>query len=250
MMANKRPGMESGEAGEALPLLSGRLHHAVAQRLATHVVNGDYPPGHVFPAEVEHAELLGVSRSVLREAFRMLTAKGLVSSRPKAGTRVNERRKWNLLDPDVLSWQIQCGASDEFLRDLFELRMVVEPQAAEMAALRRDERQLLDMANALDSMERYTLTSPKGRAADIRFHELLMEATRNEMLLALSNSISTAIASTTAIKHGMQDSPRDPMPEHHALYAQIAEGNPAKARKAMITLIELAHADTQVALRR
>jgi len=240
----------SGEGSEMLPLLSGRLHHAVAQRLATQIVSGEYLEGHVFPAEVEHAEILGVSRSVLREAFRMLTAKGLVSSRPKAGTRVNERRKWNLLDPDVLSWQIQCGASDEFLRDLFELRMVVEPQAAEMAALRRDEGQLIDMANALDTMEHYTLTSPKGRAADIRFHELLMEATRNEMLLALSNSISTAIASTTAIKHGMQDSPRDPMPEHHALYAQIADRNPAKARKAMVTLIELAHADTQVALRR
>jgi DNA-binding FadR family transcriptional regulator len=250
MMADKNRGTGSSETMEQIPLMNGRLHHAVAQRLATQVVNGSYPAGHVFPAEVEHAELLGVSRSVLREAFRMLTAKGMVSSRPKAGTRVNERRQWNLLDPDVLSWQIQCGASDDFLRDLFELRMVVEPQAAEMAALRRDQRQLLDMGNALEAMERYTLTNPKGRAADIRFHELLMEATRNEMLQALSNSISTAIASTTTIKHAKKDSPRDPMPEHYALYAQIAEQNPAKARKAMITLIELAHADTQVALRR
>src|SRR5262249_14406463 len=146
--------------------------------------------------EVEHAERLGVSRSVLREAFRILTAKGMVSSRPKAGTRVNARKNWNLLDPDVLAWQIQCGASDEFLRDLFELRMVVEPQAAEMAAQRRDERQLTDMANALETMERCTLTTDKGRAADIRFHELVLEATRNELMQALSTSISTAIAST------------------------------------------------------
>lgn len=239
-----------GEGIEGLPLPSGRLHHVVAQRLATQIVSGDIPTGQVFPAEVEHAEMLGVSRSVLREAFRMLTAKGLVSSRPKAGTRVNERRKWNLLDPDVLGWQIQCGASDEFLRDLFELRLVVEPQAAEMAALRRDDRQLADMANALDAMERFTLSTAKGRAADIRFHELLMEATRNEMLQALSNSISTAIASTTAIKQSLDGSPRDAMPEHYALYTQIAERNPRQARKAMIALIELAHADTKIALKR
>lgn len=245
-MADRDAGEETG----ALPLPSGRLHHVVAQRLATQIVSGDAIPGQVFPPEVEHAELLGVSRSVLREAFRMLTAKGLVSSRPKAGTRINERRKWNLLDPDVLAWQIQCGASDEFLRDLFELRLMVEPQAAELAALRRDEGQLFDMANALDTMERFTLSTPKGRAADIRFHELLMEATRNEMLLALSNSISTAIASTTAIKQALDGSPRDAMPEHRALYTHIADANPKQARKAMITLIELAHADTRIALRR
>ncbi|WP_254557143.1 FadR/GntR family transcriptional regulator, partial [Salmonella enterica] len=86
----------------------------------------------VFAAEVDHAENLGISRSVLREAFRILTAKGLVSSRPKAGTKVNERRQWSMLDPDVLAWQIQSEPSEQFLRDLFELRMMVEPQAAEM----------------------------------------------------------------------------------------------------------------------
>ncbi|QSR18112.1 hypothetical protein CA833_13080 [Novosphingobium sp. KA1] len=237
-------------AETALPLVSERLHHAVARRLAMAIVGGELPAGHVFPAEVEHAERLGVSRSVLREAFRVLTSKGMVSSRPKAGTRVNARKSWNLLDPDVLAWQIQCGASDEFLRDLFELRLVVEPQAAEMAALRRDERQLTDMANALETMERCTLATDKGRSADIRFHELVLEATRNELMQALSTSISTAIASTTAIKSRVQDSPRDPMPEHHALYRCIAEGNAKQARKAMVALIDLAHSDTRVALRR
>lgn len=252
---------DEGKLLSGLPLPSGRLNHVVAQRLATQIVSGEIGPGQVFPPEVEHAEMLGVSRSVLREAFRILTAKGLVSSRPKAGTRVSERRRWNLLDPDVLAWQIQCGASEAFLRDLFELRLVVEPQAAEMAALRRDEGQLVDMANALDTMERFTLSTPKGRAADIRFHELLMEATGNEMLLALSNSISTAINSTTTIKQALGRAgadgvegggipPRDPMPEHRALYAQIVDANPKQARKAMITLIELAHADTRIALRR
>ncbi|TCM41348.1 FadR/GntR family transcriptional regulator [Novosphingobium sp. ST904] len=227
----------------------GRLHHDVARRLALRIVSGEYPTGHLFTAEVEHADALGVSRSVLREAFRMLTAKGLVSSRPKAGTWVNERKRWNLIDPDVLAWQLQCGASDAFLRDLFELRRVVEPQAAEMAALRREESQLLDMANALDTMEHHTLQSEKGRAADLRFHALLMEATHNEMLLALSNSILTAIASTTAVKQHIHVHPRDPMPEHRELHRHIADRSPGRARRAMRKLIDLALGDMEMALK-
>ncbi|QGP80989.1 FadR/GntR family transcriptional regulator [Sphingobium sp. CAP-1] len=239
-----------GQGGTIVPLMTGRLHHAVAQRIAIQIVSGALPVGHIFAAEVDHAETLGISRSALREAFRILTAKGLVSSRPKAGTKVNERRKWSMLDPDVLAWQIQSAPSEEFLRDLFELRMVVEPQAAEMAALRRNDGQLVDMANALDAMEHYTLATEKGRAADQRFHGLLMEAAQNEMLYALSSSIMSAIAWTTATKQRVQDAPRDPMPEHRALYKEIAAQNPRQAQKAMRTLIELALADMKVALRR
>jgi len=234
----------------ATSIVTGRLHHMVAHRLATQIVSGALPVGHVFAAEVDHAENLGISRSVLREAFRILTAKGLVSSRPKAGTKVNERRQWSMLDPDVLAWQIQLEPSEQFLRDLFELRMMLEPQAAEMAANRRSEGQLIDMANALDAMERYTLATEKGRAADQRFHGLLMEAAQNELLFSLSSSIMSAIAWTTATKQRVQEAPRDPMPEHRALYKEIAAQNPRQAQKAMRTLIELALADMHVALRR
>ncbi|TCM15730.1 GntR family transcriptional regulator [Novosphingobium sp. PhB165] len=233
---------------------SGRLHDSVASRLAARILTGEYPVGHVFVAEVQHADALGVSRSVLREAFRMLTAKGLVSSRPKSGTRVNARRHWNLLDHEVLAWQVACGADEAFLRNLFELRMVVEPEAAALAALRRDERQLADMANALEAMEHHGLANKPGRAADLRFHELVLEATHNEMLLALADPILTAIASTTAIKQegnaAPENPPRCPMPEHRELHRHIADANPARARRAMARLIDLALADTQLALRR
>ncbi len=223
--------------------IPGRLHQEVAHRLALRIVSGEYPTGHVFAGEVAHADVLGVSRSVLREAFRLLTAKGLVSSRPKSGTCVNERRRWNLIDPEVLSWQLQCGVNDAFVRDLLELRQVVEPQAAEMAALRRDESQLLDMATALASMEVYSLQTENGRAAALRFLTLLMEATHNEMLLALSKSILTAIVSIKAVKQHDQIHPRNPMPEYRELFRHIAERAPARARRAMGRLVELAIAD-------
>src|SRR3546814_16868262 len=96
----------------------------------------------MFPGEIEYAEQIGISRSALREAFRTLSAKGLVDSRPKPGTRVSPRRPWSLLDPDLLAWQFEAEPSLKFLPDLFELRMIVEPSAADLTDERRDEHQV------------------------------------------------------------------------------------------------------------
>ena len=89
------------------------------------ILSGVYPPGHTFLGEIEQAEQLAISRTAYREAVRILAAKGLVDSRPKAGTRVNPRAMWNILDPDVLAWMFEGEPSEEFIRDLFELRVDV-----------------------------------------------------------------------------------------------------------------------------
>ena len=81
-----------------------RLRGSLAQQLAVQILTGELPEGHMFPGEIEYAEQIGISRSALREAFRTLSAKGLVDSRPKAGTRVSPLRQWSLLDPDLLAW--------------------------------------------------------------------------------------------------------------------------------------------------
>src|SRR5580704_7502259 len=129
-----------------------RLRESVAQQLAVLILSGKLPEGHAFPGEVEYAAQIGISRSALREAFRILAAKGLVEGRPKAGTRVTPRRQWSLLDPDLLAWQFKAEPSLKFLRDLFELRMVVEPGAAALAAARRTKKQVVAMRSALESM--------------------------------------------------------------------------------------------------
>src|SRR3546814_19684944 len=123
----------------------------------------------MFPGEIEYAEQIGISRSALREAFRTLSAKGLVDSRPKAGTRVSPRRQWSLLDPDLLAWQFEAEPSLKFLHDLFELRMIVEPSAAELAAERRTEDQVQAMRSALDAMARPGLATDAGRPAHQEF---------------------------------------------------------------------------------
>ena len=227
-----------------------RLRGSLAQQLAVRILTGELPEGHVFPGEVEYAAQLGISRSVLREAFRILTAKGLVDGRPKAGTRVRPRREWSLLDPDLLAWQFEAEPSLKFLRDLFELRLLVEPGAAALAAARRSKEQIERMRRALAIMARESLGTEAGRLADQHFHMSMLEATRNDAIVALASSIMAAIAWTTLYKQRKRALPRDPLPDHRAVFEAIAAADATRARTAMAELVRLALADTEVALRR
>ncbi len=117
-----------------------RLHGTIARDIGVRIVSGKIAPGRVLEGEIEASERLKVSRTAYREAVRILAAKGLIESRPKLGTRVSEPHCWHLLDPDVISW-IFTGTPDErLLRALFELRTIVEPAAAALAAAEAQSR--------------------------------------------------------------------------------------------------------------
>ena len=225
-----------------------RIHGTVAFDLGVAVVSGRYKPGDTLPGEIEFSERLKVSRSAYREAVRMLAAKGLVESRPKTGTRVTERARWNLLDPEVLAWSFENEPSESFIRDLFELRTIVEPAAAALAALRRDGRELAQMGHALEEMTAYGLAHPAGQAADRLFHRLILQATRNAPLLSLASSIEAAVGWTTIYKQRKGRLRRDPIADHHAIFTAIADGDPVAARAAMNELIQLALEDTSPAV--
>jgi DNA-binding FadR family transcriptional regulator len=154
------------------------------------IVTGVDQPNGILPGEMDLAESHGVSRSVIREALRMLAAKGLVESRQKAGTRVRERKDWNLLDPMLLSWMFEGIPSSDFVRNLFQLRMIVEPAAAELAATSRTARHLSRMGHALERMDEFGLTTTEGQNADELFHATILEATGNELIVNLSASIA------------------------------------------------------------
>jgi DNA-binding FadR family transcriptional regulator len=217
--------------------------------MGVEIVTGTREPGSTLPGEIELAERAGVSRSVIREALRMLSAKGLVDSKPKAGTRVRERHDWNLLDPELLGWMFEGPQpSLKFVRSLFQLRLIVEPAAAELAALNRTTRQLSRMGHSLEEMGAHGLASETGRAADQSFHAVLLEATDNELLVSLSASIAAAVRWTTLFKYRGTKPPRDPLPEHRVLFEAIANGDPAAAREATLTLVRQAQADTEMAI--
>jgi DNA-binding FadR family transcriptional regulator len=230
-------------------LVKLKSHGAIARQLGVAIVTGQYAPGSILPGEMALTEQLAMSRSVVREALRTLAAKGLVEGRPKAGTRVRDRKDWNLLDPELLAWMFEAPPSSKFVRDLFQLRMIVEPAAAAVAAEARSAQQLSRMGHALEVMATQGLATPEGQAADQQFHAEILAATDNELLHTLSSSIAAAVRWTTYFKYRSSRHPRDPMPAHRDLFEAIANRDGPGAKAASEALIEQARLDTESSLR-
>lgn len=228
----------------------GRLHGSVARRLGIDILKGVYEPGEILPYEIESSSAFDISRSAYREAIRILAAKGLVESRPRLGTKVTARKRWNLLDPEVLGWMFETEPSEAFIRDLFELRLITEPVAASLAAVRRTDSHLEIMDRALNVMARETLATEAGRKADLEFHDALLDATDNEALISLSSSIGAAVAWSTRFKQRLHGLQRDPVPEHRAVFEAIKRQDEGDARWCMETLIRLALKDTEASMQR
>jgi DNA-binding FadR family transcriptional regulator len=229
------------------PSPSIRIPAKIARDLGVKIVSGRIKPGSILDGEVAASGRRKVSRSAYREAVRILVAKGLVESRPKIGTRVSALDKWNLLDPDVLSWMFAREPNPHLVTSLFELRKLLEPEVARLAAQRRTQEQLRQMSAALEDMERLTLHTNEGRLADQNFHVLLMAASGNAFLAALSSSVTAAVAWSTIFKERTRRLRRDPVPDHRQVFDAIAASDPAGAHKAMTHLLELALADIMVA---
>lgn len=243
---DRSPARDSSTPSSAYGVhFQGRLHGALAHRLGVDILKGVYQPGEVLPNEIDSSSTLDISRSAYREAIRILAAKGMVESRPKAGTRVTARRRWNVLDPEVLGWMFETEPSEDFIKGLFELRLITEPAAAELAALRRTDEHLRLMDKALDLMQAETLATEAGRKADLDFHDALMHATHNEALASLSHSIGAAVAWSTRFKQRHQALTRDPIPDHRRVFDAIKRQDAGAARWCMESLIRMALDDTQ-----
>ena len=221
-----------------------RLHGAIARDLGVQIVSGRYKPGDLLDGEIDASDRLSVSRTAYREAVRILAAKGLVKSRPKVGTKVSPPEHWHLLDPDVLSWIFESEPDDKLLNGLFELRRIVEPEAAALAAVRRTEADLEAMASALEGMAKHSLAVEAGRLADQEFHSALLHATGNPFIVSLTSGVSAAVTWTTVFKQRHSPLSRDPMPDHMRVYEAVKAQDPDSARKAMTDLVDLALLDT------
>lgn len=220
-----------------------RRHQEVARRIGTAILKGEILTGESLGGEIEASEKIGVSRTAYREALKILAAKGLVESRPKSGTRVTARAHWSLLDPDILAWIFSSEPDPHFVRALFELRGIIEPAAAELAALRRSHEQLSQMERCLVAMAKLGLSDDKGQIADREFHRLIFEATGNVALQTLSNSVGAAVQWTTHFKQERSSNPRDSIADHQAVFDAIAIGSASDAREAMLELLNRALQD-------
>jgi DNA-binding FadR family transcriptional regulator len=221
-----------------------RLHGTIARDIGVRIVSGRIEPGRVLNGEIEASERLKVSRTAYREAVRILAAKGLIESRPKLGTRVSEPQHWHLLDPDVISWVFSGTPDERLMSGLFELRTVVEPAAAALAAQRRTAEHLRIMRQALDTMAVSSLAVAAGRQADCAFHTALLQASGNPFLASLTSGVAAAVTWTTIFKQRKRPLPRDPLPDHERVYKAVAARDVKAAREAMAELVHLALLDT------
>jgi DNA-binding FadR family transcriptional regulator len=226
-----------------------RIPGVIARDLGMQIVSGRLQPGEILHGEVEISGRLQVSRAAYREAARILAAKGLVKAVPKIGTKVTPQTQWHLLDPDVVGWIFEFDPDEILLANLFELRRMVEPEAAALAAERRSDADLAAMASALGRMARHTLSAKAGREADQDFHAALLRSTGNAFLLSLTAGIGAAITWTTIYKGHHSPPLRDSVPDHEAVYDAVAAQNPDAARTAMAKLVDLARRDTTKAFR-
>ncbi|HEY2985192.1 MAG TPA: GntR family transcriptional regulator, partial [Jatrophihabitantaceae bacterium] len=157
------------------------LHGDVVEALGQRILAGELDEGETLDVPALEVEF-DVSRTVLREALRVLKAKGLIDARQKRGTFVQPRSEWRLLDPDVVRWQFAGRDDSRFLDDLAEVRGIVEPASARLAALRRDDADIAAMEKALETMSAAVRGEADAVEADLSFHRALLAATHNELL--------------------------------------------------------------------
>ncbi len=213
-----------------LATMTTSLHHRAVEHLGERIVGGDLAAGHVMLAEQLEAEL-GVSRSVIREAVRVLQSLGLVETIKRVGIRVLPATRWNPFDPSVIRWRLAGDARGAQLRSLAELRTAVEPVAAELAARNAPQdvrRGLLDTAHALRAAG-LAGDVPRFLELDIRFHSLLLAGSGNEMFANLVGQVAETLTGRTV--HGlMPDHPSDLALQWHVEVAEaIVTGDAAAA---------------------
>ncbi len=229
-----------------------RLHGSLAHRIAGDIIGGRFPPGALLPREESAGEAFGVSRSVYREALRTLAAKGMVTSQPKVGSKVASRSSWHLLDPSVLEWRFEMAPTESLIRNLFELRKIVEPSAAALTAMRRDEQDVARLADALSRMARGNPRTGAWLNAIVAFHHELLHASRNEALSALWPAIQTTLRWSIKLQMMLPTLTlaHDPVADHARVFEKIASQNAEAALTETALLIDAALADTLTNMRR
>lgn len=215
------------------------LHSWVASELGKRIVGGTYQPGDYIPNEATLSEELGVSRTALREAFKLLSAKGLIESRPKLGTRIRERKHWSMFDAALLGWIFESNPTEKFYESLFQIRNIFEPAATELAALNRTEEQIKMIADAYDKMENATLGTDEVYSADVDFHMTILATTNNDFMIALGVTIQSALMEIFRLSSGVTNQEYlDALPGHKAIYKAIEARDPQKAKSEMLLLLD------------
>ena len=226
------------------------IHGRIAHEIGQQILRGDLEPGETLPSESDLGAGLGVSRTVLREAIKVLAAKGLVESRTKIGTRVKARDEWNLLDPDVLSWSLASHDAESYALAVSEMRRVLEPAGAALAAQRATPEQIARIRAAYEAMEAAGRKTEDSIDHDLRFHLAVLEATGNPFLVSMGHVIESAIAFNIKLSVEFPNLRVQSLPLHRMVLERIEKGDPRGAQAAMVKLLQEAQIDIERILAR
>ena len=224
------------------------VHGNTLDRLGEALVAGRWAPGSAVPPEPTLCEELGVSRTVVREAVKSLVAKGLVSTGPKVGTRVMPVEHWNWFDPDVVAWQSKAGLTREFLRELQELRRVVEPAAVRLAAERATPQDIADIEGAYAGIKDAIENGGDYVRHDLAFHQGLLRACHNRMLVQMSRALGALLRTAFEISTTRPDGPARSLPMHRAVLDSVIARDGDRAGRAALKLIDSARDDIEQVL--
>ena len=224
------------------------VHGNTVDFLGEAIVAGRYAVGASISPEPQLCEELGISRTVVRESVKSLVAKGLIHTGPKVGTRVLSSDQWNWFDSDVVAWQVKAGLTPEFVRDLQDLRRVVEPAAVKMAAERSTPEDIAEIEAAFAGMKKAVEQGGDYITHDMRFHQGLLKASHNRMLIQMGKALSALLRTSFVLSTSRKDGPKGSLPLHRAVLDAVIARNPARAERAILVLIAGAHQDIELVL--
>lgn len=217
----------------------GRTSHAqVVDELGKSIVAGTYAVGTILPGDVELAQRFKVSRTVLRETMKTLAAKGMVVAKARVGTRVTEKNLWNMFDSEIIAWHFDNGATEEFLLQLYDIRLAFEPFAAGLVAERASAEDIETLRNLAADMAASGHTADSLALADLRFHLAIAEASHNPFMRTLGSLIEAALVgmfriSTPPSQNGFANI----ADTHMRIVDAIVAGDARTARRAMKDVI-------------
>lgn len=213
------------------------LPEQVIRQVGMSILRGEFKAGDTLATEPDLCVQLGVSRTVLREALKLLVAKGLIESRPGMGTRVRARTEWNLLDPDIIAWQAEVGEPLSYFRDVCEVRLMIEPMTARLAAARASDAEIAAIDAWCQRMELAVNDPDAYTSADLQFHAAICDAAHNELVPHLMTTLHAALYASRVITSHVAGANEHAMPVHQAVALAIHNRDEQGAEDAMRALV-------------
>ncbi|WP_371813048.1 FadR/GntR family transcriptional regulator [Kaistia sp. 32K] len=222
-----------------------RVQKEIIASLARAIASGLYAPGSNLPRENDLCAEFGVSRTVIREALKVLESKGLVRGRPRVGTVVRDKEEWNLLDPDIVEWMGSDFLDESMLKAVLEARRAIEPAAAELAASRATAQEIADLDHAWQRMaaakDSYSFIE-----ADVVFHTVLLKASHNRVFAQLYGLIHAALHRALDASARAVADYENAIVAHHALVEALRMRDREGARRAVGAILDLAEHDLHI----